>query len=56
MELQQIGTIKEVRDGIALIEGLPSIMTEEFLAFSSSRQSTIGSQQLTGMALGFAVA
>ncbi|MDO8557815.1 MAG: F0F1 ATP synthase subunit alpha [bacterium] len=52
MQVEQIGVIKEIRDGIALIEGLPEIMAEEYLTFRPvSRESF--SDVLGGMALGF---
>lgn len=54
MQLQQIGIIKEIRDGIAFIEGLPEIMAEEFLTFHAGQQASgIGGEILPGMALGF---
>ncbi|MDP3963674.1 MAG: F0F1 ATP synthase subunit alpha [bacterium] len=51
MKVQQVGTIKEIRDGIALIEGLPEVLTEEFLVFST--KSSHSEKPLYGMALGF---
>src|SRR3989344_6832612 len=50
MQIQQIGIIKEIRDGIALIEGLPEVLTEEFLFFYPRAK---GDEPLHGMALGF---
>ena len=56
MQIEQIGIIKEIRDGIALIEGLPEIMAEEFLVFhpaTGRESSVVGRESLCGMALGF---
>lgn len=44
--VREHGRIREIREGIALIEGLPSVMAEELLTFGAEKK-------LAGMTLGF---